>query len=54
MGPSPPPASRGILTIPNGVTLLRLACVPIFCWLLFGRDDRTAAAWLRRVASIGR
>ena len=49
MGPSPPPASRGILTIPNGVTLLRLACVPIFCWLLFGRDDRTAAAWLLAV-----
>jgi cardiolipin synthase len=49
MGPSPPPVSRGILTIPNGVTLLRLACVPIFCWLLFGRDDRTAAAWLLAV-----
>jgi cardiolipin synthase len=23
-----------------------LACVPLFCWLLFGRGDRTAAAWL--------
>jgi len=49
MGPAPSPASRGILTIPNAVTLLRLACVPIFCWLLFGRDDRTAAAWLLAV-----
>src|SRR5258706_12197657 len=49
MGPSPPRPPRGILTIPNGVTLLRLACVPVFCWLLFGRDDRTAAAWLLAV-----
>jgi len=49
MGPSPPPSTRGILTIPNLVTLVRLACVPVFCWLLFGRDDRTAAAWLLAV-----
>ena len=48
MGPSPP-TSRGILTIPNLVTLIRLACVPLFCWLLFGQDDRTAAAWLLAV-----
>jgi cardiolipin synthase len=48
MGPSPP-SSRGILTIPNLVTLIRLACVPLFCWLLFGRDDQTAAAWLLAV-----
>src|SRR5581483_3042142 len=46
MGPSPPRPRTGILTIPNLVTLVRLACVPLFCWLLFGRDDRTAAAWL--------
>jgi cardiolipin synthase len=49
MGPSPPRPPRGILTIPNLVTLVRLACVPVFCWLLFGRDDRTAAAWLLAV-----
>jgi cardiolipin synthase (CMP-forming) len=49
MGPSPPPSGRGILTIPNLVTVVRLACVPVFCWLLFGRDDRTAAAWLLAV-----
>jgi cardiolipin synthase (CMP-forming) len=48
MGPSPP-SSRGIFTIPNLVTLVRLACVPLFCWLLFGQDDRTAAAWLLAV-----
>src|ERR1043165_4846270 len=46
MAPSPPAAQRGILTIPNLVTLVRLACVPLFCWLLFGRDDRTAGGWL--------
>lgn len=46
MAPSPPAPQRGIFTIPNLVTLVRLACVPLFCWLLFGRDDRTAAAWL--------
>jgi len=49
MGPAPPPPLRGILTIPNLVTLVRLACVPVFCWLLFSRDDRTAAAWLLAV-----
>ena len=51
MAPSPPapPPGRGILTIPNLVTVVRLACVPLFCWLLFGRDDRTAAAWLLAV-----
>ncbi|HEY3241370.1 MAG TPA: CDP-alcohol phosphatidyltransferase family protein [Acidimicrobiia bacterium] len=40
-----------ILTVPNVVTLARLLCVPVFCWLLFGRDDRTAAAWL--LAALG-
>jgi cardiolipin synthase (CMP-forming) len=49
MGPSPPRPRRGILTLPNLVTLIRLACVPLFCWLLFGKDDRTAAAWLLAV-----
>jgi cardiolipin synthase (CMP-forming) len=38
-----------ILTIPNVVTVIRLVCVPLFCWLLFGQDDRTAAAWLLAV-----
>ena len=43
------PGHNRILTIPNLVTVVRLACVPLFCWLLFGRDDRTAAAWLLAV-----
>ncbi len=41
-----PPASSRILTWPNLVTLVRLACIPVFLWLLFGRDDRLAAALL--------
>ena len=35
-----------ILTVPNVISLARLACVPIFLWLLFSQDDRWAAAWL--------
>ena len=35
-----------ILTIPNAISVVRLACIPVFLWLLFGRDDRLAAAWL--------
>jgi cardiolipin synthase (CMP-forming) len=33
-------------TVPNVVTLLRLLCLPLFLYLLFGRDNRAAAAWL--------
>jgi len=36
----------GIATVPNFITLVRLCCLPIFLWLLLGRDDRAAAAWL--------
>lgn len=35
-----------IATWPNVFTLLRLACIPVFLWLLFGRENRAAAAWL--------
>ncbi len=38
-----------ILTWPNLVTLIRLACIPVFVWLLFGRENRAAAAWLLAV-----
>lgn len=34
------------MTIPNLITLLRLACLPLFLYLLFGRDNALAAAWL--------
>ena len=35
-----------ILTIPNVISLVRLACLPLFLYLLFGRDDRLGAALL--------
>lgn len=35
-----------VLTVPNGVTTLRLLCVPLFVWLLFGADRQAAAAVL--------
>ncbi len=42
----PVPASSRILTVPNLFTLARLACLPIFLYLLFGRDNPAGAAWL--------
>ena len=35
-----------IVTIPNVISIVRLCCIPVFLWLLFGRDERLAAAWL--------
>jgi cardiolipin synthase len=35
-----------VLTIPNVISLIRLACVPLFLWLLWGADEPVAAAWL--------
>ncbi len=35
-----------ILTIPNLISAARLFCVPWFLWLLFGAEDRWAAAIL--------
>lgn len=40
-----------VLTIPNVISIVRLTCLPIFVWLLFGREDRAAAAWL--LAALG-
>ncbi|MBL6630672.1 MAG: CDP-alcohol phosphatidyltransferase family protein [Actinomycetota bacterium] len=37
---------QSLLTVPNLVTALRLCCLPVFVWLLFGPQDRQAAAWL--------
>jgi len=64
MPPAPEPAPAGapggrpsaaepdldrILTVPNALSLVRLACVPLFLWLLFGRDNPHGAAWLLAV-----
>jgi len=35
-----------VWTIPNALSVGRLACVPIFLWLLFGRENRVGAALL--------
>jgi cardiolipin synthase len=32
--------------LPNVISIVRLACIPVFLWLLFVQDDRAAAAWL--------
>jgi cardiolipin synthase len=46
--PPPPatPRTDRLLTIPNLLSVVRLACVPLFLWLLFGRENRVAAALL--------
>lgn len=47
-----PPPVRSVftkdqmLTLPNLFTLIRLLCIPVFVWLLFGPENRGAAAWL--------
>lgn len=33
-------------TVPNVITLVRLLCLPVFLYLLFGRENRAAAAFL--------
>ena len=38
-----------VLTAPNLITLVRLLCIPLFLWLLFGLHRQTAAAVLLAV-----
>ena len=35
-----------ILTIPNAISVVRLLCIPLFLYLLFGKDDEARAAYL--------
>src|SRR5690348_11251884 len=42
----PPAASRRVLTIPNVISLVRLLLVPVFLWLLWGPEEKIAAAAL--------
>lgn len=46
MEPDPHLSSHRFLTAPNVFTLVRLCCIPLFLWLLFGRDNRAGAAFL--------
>jgi cardiolipin synthase len=48
---SDPDGTDRVLTLPNAITVVRLLCLPIFVYLLFGRDNRAAAAWL--LAALG-
>jgi cardiolipin synthase len=43
------PSGQRIWTLPNLISIGRLACVPLFLWLLLGRDDKVAAAVLLAV-----
>lgn len=43
LGPPGPNEDR-ILTVPNAITLVRLCVLPLFVWLLLGRNDRVWAA----------
>jgi len=36
----------GLWTIPNAFTLARLLCLPVFLYVLFGLENRAAAAWM--------
>ena len=51
MEADPDAGESRLLTIPNVISVVRLLCVPIFLWLLFGRDDEFAAALL--LAALG-
>ena len=42
---------KGLWTIPNLISIARLVCLPVFVYLLFGHDNRAAAAWL--LAALG-
>lgn len=41
-----PEGEDRLLTVPNVITLVRLLCIPVFVWLLFGEDLRWQAALL--------
>jgi cardiolipin synthase (CMP-forming) len=45
----PEPGLDRVLTAPNVITLVRLLCIPVFLWLLFGLHRQTAAAVLLAV-----
>lgn len=61
--PSPEPVTPGraevlgvpsagedrVLTVPNAITVVRLACLPVFAWLLLAQDNPAAAATLLAV-----
>ena len=47
--PAEEPGLDRVFTVPNAVTAVRLLCIPLFLWLLFGADRQSAAAVLLAV-----
>jgi cardiolipin synthase len=47
-----PVAARKFLTVPNVITVVRLSLLPVYLWLLFGKDELVAAGWLLAVLGI--
>jgi cardiolipin synthase len=45
-------SDAGPFTIPNLITLIRLLCIPLFLVLLFGYEDRVAAAILLAILGV--
>ena len=43
------PGLDRIATVPNAITMVRLACIPLFVWLLFGTSRQSMAAVLLAV-----
>ena len=43
--PGPAPTAR-VVTVPNLLSVLRLAVVPVFLWLMFGAHDHLVAAYV--------
>jgi cardiolipin synthase (CMP-forming) len=41
-----PATPSRIVTVPNVISVIRLACVPLFLWLLWGADNELAAGLL--------
>ena len=41
-----PSLTSGMWSVPNAITLARLFMLPVFLYVLFGRDNRAGAAWL--------
>ena len=52
LDPEPPADTDRILTVPNVITVVRLAMLPVFLWLLFAQEDRAKAAALLAVLGI--
>lgn len=50
-GPARQDVLDRVVTVPNAITTARLACVPVFVWLLFGAHRQSAAAVL--LAALG-